>query len=178
VRRNIFHRLGIGGIAVGLAIATMAVAGCGSSSTSTTGASGATGASGGTPLSQQDFVSQADAACKEGNDKIAALKAPTSSDLSSISSFAAQGLAIDNEIYAKLAAVTPPSDLQAKYSAYLNEAKTQIAAVSQLKDAADAGDSQKVQSIANQISSANDSLDSQAKQLGLTECAKNVQPQG
>jgi len=175
VRRNIFHRLGIGGIAVGLAVATMAVAGCGGGDNSTTGASGATGASGGAPLSQQDFVSQGNAICKDANDKIAALKPPTS-DLSSVSAFAAQGLAIDNEIYARFAALTPPSDLQAKYSAFLSDAKTQIGQIGELKDAADAGDSQKVQDISDQIS--NNSLDAQAEELGLTECAKDVQPQG
>jgi hypothetical protein len=58
-----------GALAVGLV-----VAGCGSSSSSSTstgasGASGATGASG-APLSKSEFVSQANAVCKQGNAEI------------------------------------------------------------------------------------------------------------
>ncbi len=88
-------------------VAALAVAGCGGGDdNSTTGTSGATGASG-AALSEQEFVSQANAACKEANDKIAALKAPT--DLPSTADFASQAESIDNDVYAKLAALTPPS---------------------------------------------------------------------
>jgi hypothetical protein len=162
------------------AIVALALTGCGGgsdSSTGASGASGATGASGGTPLSQDEFVSQADAACKEANDKIETLKAPTS-DLSSLVPFADQSLALENAAYAKLAALTPPSDLQAKYSKYLSDVKAQIAQVAPLKAAAEAGDTQKVQDLANQLKASGSTIDSQAKALGLTECSRNVQPQG
>jgi hypothetical protein len=180
MRRNIVNRIGLAAIAGCVAVGALAFAGCGGgSSTSTTGASGASGASGSTPLSQSDFVSQANAVCKEANDKVAALKAPTatSSIQDQIPSLE-QNIAIGNDLYTKLSAITPPSDLQAKYAAYLSDGKGQIALANQVLDAAKANDTSKVQQIAAKINAGNAQNNSEAKALGLTECAKDVRPQG
>src|SRR4051812_46029041 len=78
VRRSIINRISLAAIAGCVAVGALAFAGCGggSSSSTTTGASGASGTAGSTPLSQDEFVSQANAACKQVNDQVAALKAP------------------------------------------------------------------------------------------------------
>ena len=56
-----------------VAALTLAIAGCGGDDDETTtgasGASGATGA-GGAPLSKSEFIAQADAACKSGNEAL------------------------------------------------------------------------------------------------------------
>src|SRR4051812_25567827 len=103
----------VGCMAVGVVI----LAGCGGgASTSSTGARGVSGASGSAPLSQDESVSQANAACKKSNDAIKALPpAPTGGDLSSVAPHLEQDLAIVKTLYSDLSALTPPSDMQAKY---------------------------------------------------------------
>jgi hypothetical protein len=179
VRRTIVNRIGLAAIAGCIAVGALALAGCGGGSSTSTGASGASGASGSAPLSQDEFVSQANAACKESNDKVAALKAPSAtSSIQDQIPVLEQNIAIANDTYTKMSAITPPSNLQSKYAAYLSDAKGQIALANQLLDAAKANDTSKLQQIATKINAGNAQTNSEAKALGLTECAKDVRPQG
>jgi hypothetical protein len=179
VHITISSRIGLAAAAGCIAVGALAVAGCGGGSTSTTGASGASGVAGTTPLSQSEFVSQANAACKESNGKVAALKAPTAtSSIQDQIPTLEQDITIANDTYTKLSAITPPSNLQAKYTAYLSDGKGQIAFANQLLDAAKANDTSKLQQIATKLNAGKAQTDSEAKALGLTECAKDVRPQG
>jgi hypothetical protein len=177
VRNTIRSRLAFAAIAGCIAVGSLAVAGCGGGSSSTTGASGASGAAGTTPLSQSEFVSQANAACKDVNDQVAALKAPAST-------LSAQAATIEQEIpiiasgVGKLTAITPPADLQSKYSQWLSQAKQQVSLATQLAAAEKANDTAKAQSVAKQLQANSGQNDSLAHDLGLTECAKNASPQG
>jgi hypothetical protein len=180
VGRSITNWIGLAAVAGCVAVGALAFAGCGGgSSTSTTGASGASGAAGSAPLSQSEFVSQANAVCKESNDKVAALKAPTAtSSVQDQIPTLEQNIAIATDTYTKLSAITPPSNLQAKYAAYLSDGKGQIALANQVLDAAKANDTSKLQQIATKTNAATAQTDSEATALGLTECAKDVRPQG
>ncbi len=181
MRTSIFNRIGLAAVAGCVAVGALAFAGCGgsSSTTSTTGASGASGASGSTPLSQSDFVSQANAACKEGNDKIEALTAlPSNPNLTDLATITEQQIAIANEVYGKLSAITPPSDLQSKYDAYLANGKSQIGTAQQIVSAAKSGDTSQIKTLAQKLSVGTDQGNTDAKALGLDECAKQVSPQG
>jgi hypothetical protein len=178
VRNTIRSRIVPAAIVGCVAAASLAVAGCGGgSSSSTTGASGASGAAGSAPLSQSEFVSQANAACKDANDQVVALKAPAQT-LSSQAATIAQELPIINQGLAKLTAITPPTDLQSEYNQWLAATKTQVKVATELAAAAKANDTAKAQSLAQQLQANNNKLDSTASDLGLTECAKNVSPQG
>src|SRR4051794_21743553 len=100
VRRSIFNRTGLAAIAGCVAVGSLALAGCGGGgSSSTTGASGTSGAAGTTPLSQDEFVSQANAACTQYNDAVGALKHPSSSSMSDIAAYTAQLLPLENRTY-------------------------------------------------------------------------------
>jgi hypothetical protein len=77
-----------------------------------------------------------------------------------------------------LEAITPPSDLQAKYAAFLSDGKDQIAWANQLLDAAKANDTSKIQQIASKANAINTQTNADANALGLTECASDVRPQG
>jgi hypothetical protein len=177
VRTSIVNRIGLAAIAGCVAVGSLAIAGCGgSSSSTTTGASGASGASG-TALSQDEFVSQANAACKDANDQLAALKAPAQT-LSAQAATISQEIPIINQGLAKLTAITPPSDLQSKYSEWLSQAKQQVTLATQLAAAAKANDTAKAQSMAKQLEANSKQNNALAMDLGLTECAKNVSPQG
>jgi hypothetical protein len=181
VRTSIVNRIGLAAVAGCVAVGALAFAGCGgsSSTTSATGASGASGASGSTPLSQSDFVSQANAACKEGNDKIEALTAlPSNPDLTDLANLTTQQIPIANEIYGKLSAITPPSNLQSKYDAYLANGKSQIGIAQQVVSAAKSGDTSQVKALAQKLAVGSDQGNNDAQALGLSECAKHVSPQG
>jgi hypothetical protein len=158
------------------AVAALAIAGCGGDddTSSTTGTSGATGVSG-TPLSQDEFVSQVNAICADGNDQVEALGTPPN-DIKGLGDYAQQVLDISEPLLAQLEAITPPEDQQADYDAYVAAVNDQAELDQQLATAAQAGDTKEVQSIAQQLQ-ANDT-DSQAEALGLTECASDPEPQG
>ncbi|MDX6581015.1 MAG: hypothetical protein QOI10_199 [Solirubrobacterales bacterium] len=161
------------------ATAALAIAGCGGgsdTSSSTTGATGATGASGGTPLSQAEFVSQANAVCADGNGQIEALQAPASNDLQSLGSYAQDVLDIADPLIQQLQAIVPPADLQSDYDAYVAAIQDQNDLDQQLAEAANSGDTAQVKSILQELQAVD--TDPQAKALGLDECAKDAQPQG
>jgi hypothetical protein len=174
VHRSILNRVGLMGAVGCVAVGAVILAGCGGgSSSSTTGASGASGASGSAPLSQDEFVSQANAACTNSNDAIAALKpAPTGGDLQSVAPHLAQDLAIAQTLYADLSALTPPSDMQAKYTQFLADVKKAVALTTQLEAAAKANDATTGQALNTQLQAIGRSVDAEATALGLTECAK------
>jgi hypothetical protein len=127
-------------------------------------------------LSQHEFVSQANAACKQYTDAAGALKQPSSST-SDVAAFAAQLLPLVNRAYAQLAALTPPSDLQAKYAQYLSDNKSQIGLLQDLEGAAKAGDASKASAAVQKLDAAKGQVDSEAQDLGLS-CGAGVQPQG
>src|SRR3954453_3608024 len=85
------------------AAAAIAIAGCGGgddTSSTTAGVSGAPGASGGA-LSQDEFVSQANAICADANSQIEALPTLTSNDLQTLGNYAQQVLKIGQPLVTK-----------------------------------------------------------------------------
>jgi len=170
VRRTIINRIGLAALAGCVAVGALALAGCGGGNSSSTTA--ASGTSGSAPLSQDEFVSQANAVCKEGGDKNAALKAPSAtSPVQDQIPTLEQEIAIGKDTVAKLVAITPPSDLQAKYAAFLSDEKGQIAWANRLLDAAKANDTSKIHQIAAKANAIVTQQNADAKALGLTECA-------
>jgi hypothetical protein len=183
VRTRIINRLALPAIAGCVAVGALAFAGCGGgSSTSTTGASGASGASGAAgsaPLSQSEFVSQANAICKEGNTKIEALKAPPSGGpASGFASYLEQSIAVQQPLVSQLEALTPPSNLQSDWNKLIADAKQKQALATKALDAAKANDTSQFNAAINEIQAMGSQGDSLAKSIGLTECAKHPQPQG
>ncbi len=177
--RTITSRIGLAAAIGCIAAASLAVAGCGggSSSSTTSGASGASGAAGSTPPRQDEFASQANAVCKDSNDQIAALKAPAQT-ASAQAATIAQEIPIINQGIAKLTAITPPTDLQSKYDQWLSQVRKQVSLATQLAAAAKANDAGKAQSVGKQLKANSNQNGALATDLGLTECATNVTPQG
>jgi hypothetical protein len=163
------------GVAAVAAIGALA-AGCGDDdeTTDATGASGASGFSG-TALTEEEFVDQGNAICADVNSQIEALQAP-SNDLQSVAAYADEGLAIVEPALDQFRALVPPEDIQDDWDAYLDSAEEQIDLTKQLQVAAEAGDTQEAQSILQDLNELDNN--GQARELGLTECAKNPTPQG
>ena len=177
---NIVNRIGLAAIAGCIAVGALAFAGCGGGSdTSTTGASGASGASGGTALSEDEFVSQANAICKEGNTKVEALKAPPSGGPpSGFVPYLSQTIAAQQPLVAELAALTPPSNLQSDWDKLIADAKQKEALANKALDAAKANDTDQFTAVIEQLQSMSGSADSLARSIGLDECAKHPTAQG
>jgi hypothetical protein len=137
-----------------------ALAGCGG---------GDDGNSGSQALSQEDFVSQANAACEQAQSDEATLPRPT--DLAGFATYAEQLQPIAEEAISKLSALTPPSDLQAQFDQYLDDQRTAAAKLEDLKAAALAGDKQQAQAISDEIDALPDN--SEATAMGLSVCAES-----
>lgn len=180
MRSTIKSRVVLAAIVGCVAAASLAVAGCGGgSSSTTTGASGASGASGSAPLSQSEFVSQANAICKEANTKQEALKPPpTGGPSSGFEPFITQSLAITQPLLTQLEALTPPSNLQSDWDKLLADAKAKEALVQKALAAAKANDTSQFSAAIKQVQATAGQGDALAQSIGLTECAKNPQPQG
>lgn len=175
MRRSIINRIGLAAIAGCVAVGALAVAGCGGGGSTTSGASGASGASGSAPLSKDEFVSQANAICADANDKIEALKAPASNQLSDVQATVKEELPLNQEALDKFTALTPPAELQSQFNQLAATGKAQIALAQQLVNANDAD---QANAIIAKGKTLGDRFDSTAQSMGLTECAKDVQPQG
>jgi hypothetical protein len=181
VRDTIFSRVRIAAVAGCIAAGALAVVGCGGGgdSTSSTGASGASGASGSEPLSKDEFVSQANAICADVNDKIEALQQPPQNpQVSELVPVFTQELAITREGETKLEALTPPSELQDERDKLVANTRKAEALVDKIIAAAKANDASQAQSLAQQLDALNKQDNQIAESIGLTECAKDVSPQG
>jgi hypothetical protein len=107
-----------------------------------------------------------------GGDKTAALKAPSAtSPVQDQIPTLEQEISLGKDTVTKLVAITPPSDLQAKYAAFLSDDKGQIAWANRLLDAAKANDTSKIHQIAGEANAIVTQTNADAKALGLTECA-------
>jgi hypothetical protein len=183
VRTTITSRIGLAAIAGCVALGSLAVAGCGGGSSSTTDASGASGASGvagSTPLSKDQFLSQANAICSDVNQKVEALKAPPENPQSAaeVVPFLVQGLSVARTGATQLEALNPPPEFQDERDQLVANTKKQLVLTGKAIAAAKANDTSQFQSIANQINAINKQDNEIASSMGLTECAKDAEPQG
>jgi hypothetical protein len=180
MHRGIVYRIGLAAIAGCVAVGALAFAGCGGgSSTTATGASGASGASGSTALSQSEFVSQANAACKAANAKIEALTAPPSgASITQVVPFLTQSVAANQAALTTIEGLTPPSNLQSDWNKLLADAKAKQAEAQKALDAAKANDASQFQAALKQLQATQGQDDALTRSIGLTECAKTPQPKG
>lgn len=180
MRDTMYSRGRIAALVACVAVGALIVAGCGGGgSTTSAGATGASGAAGSEPLSKDEFISQANAICADTNQKVQALQAlPQNAQLSDAVPVLTQVLGLAKDSEAKLDALTPPAELQQERDKLVANAAKEQALAEKLITAAKANDASQFQSLTQQL----DALDNQdnaiAKSIGLTECAKHVEPQG
>jgi len=124
-------------------------------------------------------VSQANSICQDANEQIQALEPPPdNASVTDVVPFLTQGFAIAREASDKLEALTPPSELQSERDKLVANVQKETTLTEQAIAAAKDNDAAKVQSLSQQL----DTFDRQDHQIsssiGLTECAKDVSPQG
>jgi ABC-type glycerol-3-phosphate transport system substrate-binding protein len=143
-------------------VAILALAGCGGSSSSSSSAAGA------------NFVTRANQICTSINKQVAALPAiKTTTDIVTTGpkevNLARQGVT-------ELKALTPPSDKKDTANQYVATLDQETALSAKLITAIKAGDAVEVKKIVAQGKSSSARTHARAIKLGLTQCAKNVQP--
>ncbi len=142
-----------------IAAAAVAVAGC----------SG--GGGGDDRLSKDEFIAQADAICKEANEKLDALGEPASFE--EVASLAGDAIAIQEDAIAQLRALEPPAEDEAT----LNEAYAlldrQVEVGRQIQEAAAAGDAAKIEELVAEIEPIDEEADQIAADYGLEECGND-----
>jgi hypothetical protein len=136
-----------------LAATGLIAAGCGSDDNS-----GGDSGGGGDALSKEDFLAQGNQICKDGNAALNAADAPAGQDKASLDAFVTDTLVpnIQGQID-DLSDLTPPDDIADDVSAALDDAQTELDAIS--ADPSSLSD--------NSFSDVNQEL----TDIGLTECA-------
>jgi hypothetical protein len=137
-------------------IGVLALAGCGSSSTSVTPADTA-------------FINQANGACRTAYAKERAVRPPNGGNESSkqVVSTAPKLAVIAQAMLGQLSALTPPASEQGEYDKMLSAWRREIAAAA-------TGDKKTLTEERSQVLSLAEEFDSAATKLGLTVCAGNA----
>lgn len=150
----------LGAVAALAAIAL--AAGCGG---------GGGGDGGGERLTAEEFVQQADAICEDANQQIDALGEPQS--MEELATMAAEAVSISEQSLDALHGLVPPEDLQERYDRALELLDQQTGLARELVTAAENGDTEQVQAIADEGEPLDAEADEIAKELGLTECGQS-----
>jgi len=120
--------------------------------------------------SSSSFTSQADSICKSYNAKITALGQPSSA--SGIPGYLDQVTPLIQQGTTKLAALTPPSGKTTQFQQWIATLQQEVSITQRAQAAAHSGGINQAAAIIQQNSSLNSQGKTQAKGLGLTECAK------
>jgi hypothetical protein len=135
-------------------IATAAAAACG-------------GGGGGDRLSKEEYIAQADAICKEANQKIDALGEPT---LENFDQYIADAEKIARDQLAKLRSLSPPAEDETTLSHAYDLIEQQIDLALEGSEALKNQDQTKFQQVSSEIDKLNAEADQIAQDYGLQEC--------
>lgn len=125
-------------------------------------------------LSQAEFRSQANAVCKRANDQLASL--PSARTFEAVAPTVDRLTRIANGELSDLKKLKPPKADELKLELFLNDLRSGVAKLPELKAAAQARDRARARSVLREIASNPSDKDAQA--LGLSECARNPSSPG
>lgn len=131
-------------------------------------ACGGGGGGEGERLTKAEYIAQADAICKDVNDRLDALGAAES--IEEFAELAASAVEIQEDGLADLKELKPPEEDQATIDEALALLDQQLALSQQIQEAAAAGDEAKVEELIAQIEPIDSEADQLAVEYGLTEC--------
>ena len=151
-----------GGVAP-IAIAVIGIAGCGSSSSSTSSG-----------LSPAVYRSEINKICAANNARITALPANTSNSVSGLE----KEFSIVESTLSQVKGITAPGSLSAAANSWLSTIERDSAIATTLINDLKAGKTAELQSQLGKATSLETKGNDAAKSLGLTSCAVNAQPSG
>jgi uncharacterized protein YecT (DUF1311 family) len=120
-------------------------------------------------LTKDQWIAQADAVCAEYESRLEALPEPN--DVADVARLAREAQPIAAEGVEKLRALDPPEELEPAVAAWLELNDANVAAIDDLLAAAEAGDRQEVEVIAEKSTENERRADELAKRIGLANCA-------
>lgn len=126
---------------------------------------------GGEALTKAQLVSQADAICRDLNQKVDALPEPES--VEDIETFAQDLLDTVEPAVADLKALVPPSEVEADYDRAMELLDNQVERTRELQEAGKEGDEAKVRSVIASGEKDDAEGDRIARKIGLKECGED-----
>lgn len=129
---------------------------------------GACGSSGQDHLSSEEYVTVANAICKDANHRIDALPDPQTKD--ELIAYIDEARTIGDEELAALRELTPPAGIEARVHEMNGLLDQQLALTDDLEQAIQAEQYQTVDELASRGQALNAQADAIARELGLREC--------
>jgi len=146
---------------IAIATLTVALGGCGGSSSSPSSS----------PAAYRTAVNKV---CAADNAKVTALPASTTNSVAGLQRL----VSVELGAVAQVRAVKPPSSISAQVNSWLGTVSQSASNATQLLGALQSGDRAKLQVLASQGQTLSTQSNTQAKALGLTNCAENPRPSG
>ncbi|HZU39633.1 MAG TPA: hypothetical protein VE992_01205 [Solirubrobacteraceae bacterium] len=166
-----------------IAVGALAVAGCGSSSnsnSSSSSSSGSSSSSSSTTLTHSQLVAQANALCSQRNAQVSKLPKALAhpSSLKQAATYLGDVASINGPLLAKFHALKPPASDQATWSKAMADNDAEESLLNSARTAAASGNAAAVQSLITKAGPISKRLQTEAAQLGLTQCLVNPTPSG
>jgi hypothetical protein len=120
-------------------------------------------------LTKAEYIEQADAICARFDEELDALAEPETLD--DLAAMATEAKPIAESGVAELRALNPPEELDEQVGAWLALNDANVAAIDELREAAETGDESAVQQVAADAAANEDKADAAASEIGLTDCA-------
>jgi hypothetical protein len=121
-------------------------------------------------LSKEEYSKQADKICTKYNAKIRALGRPTS--IGALPAYVDRALPLARKGDEELRALKPPKDEEKTANEWLDQNDSVVGSMERLRNAAKKGDRAAIQAALTEASSANQTANRLARQLGLGVCAQ------
>jgi hypothetical protein len=129
--------------------------------------------------SKDEIVEDANQICEDANEELEPLEADVDpSDLNSLADFAARAQEIIEDGVQDLEELDPPEDDREAFDDFIQVSEDQVDKAGELEDAARAGDSARVQEIADELDELNDRANDAAREYGLDECVDEDDEEG
>jgi hypothetical protein len=119
-------------------------------------------------LSREEFVAEADAICAEFDQRVQEIEQPQSLD--DVERYADEAQPLIEEGMTELRELKPPEELQEQWDAYIASSEQSVDFLDELREAGAAGDPERIQEIAQEVSEVNDEANGIARELGLEDC--------
>jgi hypothetical protein len=135
-----------------------------------TGAMGlaAAGCGGDDRLTREELVEEADATCREFDQRVEEVDEPESLD--DIERYVQEIRPIVEEGTDELDALEPPEELEDEYTDWIEATRSGVDRIDELEDAAASGDEQRIQEVLQGGAEGGEEADRLAEELGFQEC--------
>ena len=130
----------------------------------------ACGGGGDDRLTREELIEQGDAICTEYESRVDEVEAPKSSD--DVARFVDEAKPIIEEGTDKLDELTPPEELEDDYDQWIELSRNGVAAIDDLKAAAEEGDDARVEEILQGLDDDEAEADRLAQDIGFEDCGE------